>query len=152
MIAHRPSVSEREPQGWIINWMTDRLAAYQFRELESTEQFSEQIFWTNHFTEDKEIQFSKKNCRPHHYILRVMVCLEGISSLPSLVAILRMFLRPTSSTTLMGHQSVAISFTMAFVSFSCLCLSILLPHAASNLVCQSLPPLFVLLNDLLVST
>ena len=64
---HRPSVSEREPQGWIINWMTDRLAAYQFRELESSERFGERIFWTNHFTEQiLEIQFSKKNCRSHH--------------------------------------------------------------------------------------
>ena len=61
MIAHCPSVSEREPQGWIINWMTDRLAAYQFRELESTERFGERILWTNHFTERiLEIQFSKK--------------------------------------------------------------------------------------------
>ena len=61
------SVSEREPRGWIINWMTDRLAAYQFRELESTERFGEQTFWTNHFTElILEIQFSKKNCRSHH--------------------------------------------------------------------------------------
>ena len=43
---HRPSVSEREPQGWIINWMMDRLAF-----------FNERII---------EIQFSKKNCRSHH--------------------------------------------------------------------------------------
>ena len=64
---HRPSVSECEPQGWLMNWMTDRLAAYQFRELESTEQFGEQIFWTNHFNERiLEIQYSKKNCCSHH--------------------------------------------------------------------------------------
>ena len=65
---HRPSVSEREPRGWIMNWMTGRLAAYQFRELESTERFGEWIFWTNHFNERiLEIQYSKKNCRSHHY-------------------------------------------------------------------------------------
>ena len=65
---HRPSVSEQEPQGWIMNWMTDHLAAYQFRELESTEQFGEPIFWTNHFNERiLEIQYSKKNCRSHHW-------------------------------------------------------------------------------------
>ena len=47
--------------------MMDRFAAYHFRELESTEQFGEQIFWMNHFTERiLEIQFSKKNCRSHH--------------------------------------------------------------------------------------
>ena len=58
---HRPSVSEREPQGWIMNWMTDRLAAYQFRELESIERLGERIFWTNHFNEwILEIQISKK--------------------------------------------------------------------------------------------
>ena len=67
MFVHRPSVSEREPQGWIINWMTDRLVAYQFRELENTERLSERIFWMNHFSEQiLEIQFSKKNCRSHH--------------------------------------------------------------------------------------
>ena len=64
---HRPSVSEREPQDWNMNWMTDRLAAYQFRELERAERFGERIFWTNHFNEwILEIQFSKKNCRSHH--------------------------------------------------------------------------------------
>ena len=31
--------------------MTDRLAVYQFRELESTKRFGEQIFSTNHFNE-----------------------------------------------------------------------------------------------------
>ena len=46
----------------------DRLAVYQFRELESTEWFGERIFWTNHFNEQiLEIQFSKKNCRSHHW-------------------------------------------------------------------------------------
>ena len=56
---HHPSVSEQEPQGWLMNWMTDRLAAYQFRELESTERFGEQIFWTNHLDElILEIQYS----------------------------------------------------------------------------------------------
>ena len=29
----------------------DHLAAYQFRELERTERFGEQIFWINHFNE-----------------------------------------------------------------------------------------------------
>ena len=66
---HHPSVSEREPQGWIMNWMMDRLAAYQFRELESTERFGEQIFWINHFNERiLEIQYSKKNCCSHHLL------------------------------------------------------------------------------------
>ena len=64
---HRPSVSEREPQGWIMNWMTDHSAAYQFRELKSTERFGEQIFWANHFNERfLEIQYSKKNYRSNH--------------------------------------------------------------------------------------
>ena len=64
---HHPSVSEHEPQGWIVNWMTDSLSVYQFRELESTEWFSERIFWTNHFNERiLEIQYSKKNCHSHH--------------------------------------------------------------------------------------
>ena len=50
-----------------LNWMTDRLAAYQFRELESSERFGERIFWTNHFNERiLELQYSKKNCRSHH--------------------------------------------------------------------------------------
>ena len=58
---HCPSVSEREPQGWIMNWMTDRLAVYQFWELESTERFGERMFWTNHFNERiLEIRNSKK--------------------------------------------------------------------------------------------
>ena len=65
---HRPLVSEHEPQGWIMNWMMDHLAVYQFRELESTERFSERTFWTNNFNEwILEIQYSKKNCRSHHY-------------------------------------------------------------------------------------
>ena len=73
MIVHRPSVSEHEPQGWIINWMTDRLAAYQFRELESSERFGERIFWTNYSNERiLEIQYSKKNCRSHHYCDRLI--------------------------------------------------------------------------------
>ena len=56
---HRPLVSEHEPQGWIMNWMTFRLAAYQFRELESTEWFGEQIFWTTHFNQRVlKIQYS----------------------------------------------------------------------------------------------
>ena len=63
---HRPSVSEREPQGWIMNWMTDRLAVNKFRELESTERFGERIYWTNHFNERiLEIQYLRKNCRSH---------------------------------------------------------------------------------------
>ena len=66
---HRPSVSEHKSQGWIMNWMTGHLAAYEFRELESTERFDERIFWTNHFNEQiLEIQYSKKNCRSHHYL------------------------------------------------------------------------------------
>ena len=65
---HCPSVSEREPQGWLMNWMTDCLAAYQFRELESTVRFGEQIFLMNHFNERiLEIQYSTRNCRFHHY-------------------------------------------------------------------------------------
>ena len=64
----RSSVSEHEPQGWLMNWMMDCLAAYQFRELESTERFCDKIFWTNHFNERiLEIRYSKKNCRSHHY-------------------------------------------------------------------------------------
>ena len=60
---HRPSISEPEPQGWIMNWMTDHLAFYQFRELESTERFGEQIFSTVHFNERiLEFQYSKKKC------------------------------------------------------------------------------------------
>ena len=60
-------VRECEPQGWIMNWMMDRLTVYQYRELESTEQFGERIFWMNHFNEwILEIQYSKKNCHSHH--------------------------------------------------------------------------------------
>ena len=53
-----------------MNWMTDCLAACQFRELESTERFGERNFW-NHFNERiLEIQY-----RSHHYsLLEQLLC------------------------------------------------------------------------------
>ena len=86
---HRPSVSEREPEGWIMNWMTDRLTAYQFRELESIEEFGERILWTNHFNERiLEIQYSKKNCHSHHCnSIQLHYCLPWKNLTSSLISI-----------------------------------------------------------------
>ena len=95
---HRPSVSEREPQGWLMNWMTDRLVTYQFRELESIERFGKQIFWTNHFNERiLDIQYSKRNCRSHHLSVSLYYDRNGRG---------RQLIVETSLTLWLGYLSI----------------------------------------------